>query len=362
MDSYKIVLVKLARPDVNNGARALSKLFGLPDAKGYELIELMPFIVLEAPNYAKARKIKEALLVMEKFGFPILISTETGSISKINWPNGVRLNGVPVQNILDSVPEQTNLVNQCPGCGIEIKCLISLQTENKKEPLEPRVGKENKGPLLQANKSSPKQVVHPVKSVKKEESLIEELTDLDETDSDQIVLPSNTGRMRSLDDDMDGLLGEAEEAEVVGETSDSDIIRLAQDESDPELLDELDEVVDDDFLDEDVFTDVGGISGDHIDLQDTARSIETKLALDDEADTDYDEGGDYKLVVGMIRNRQDKALMSKVLAKILEIPESEASEFVNRRGDLLLEDLTLEEAQSYKSLFDAKKLNVKIIN
>ena len=64
----------------------------------------------------------------------------------------------------------------------------------------------------------------------------------------------------------------------------------------------------------------------------------------------------------MINSLNDRIKGAKVLSEILGIPESDALLKLKKTGDVIIQNVTLDEAKSFKRLFDQKNLNVKIIN
>lgn len=326
MENYKIIIVKLARPDVSNGAKMFSRLMGIPEEKCLNLIQMMPFVLFEVENYAIARKLRGLLAPMEPLGFPILISLEAGLISKVNWPKNIRVNGLVVQDIIDSVPEFVNLMNHCPSCGLELRYQISLRIENEsvKFPLDKKslnVKNDKTSHMIDADESD--------EVVEMEE--IEELTEQDET----------SGSFPSVSDEF---VAQAVEAEDI----DPEIA--------PDMFEDLYEGESVDVLPKGNRKKTPEMPVDEFDINDTDYGLMGNF----EQDESFGKKGDHHLAIGVIHNLNDKIKASKLLSEILSIAESEALHKVKKPGDIIIPNITLEEAKVYKKMFEQRNLNVKI--
>lgn len=305
-----------------------SRLLGIPEEKCHNLIQMMPFILFEVKNYAIARKLKGLLAPMEPLGFPILISMEAGLISKVNWPKNMRINGILVEEIIASVPDFVDLMNQCPSCGLELRYQISLRIENEavKLPLE-----VNKTVAIKSNSIEDPESSGFEEAVEMEE--IEELTEFDET----------SGAFPSVSE------------EFVAQAVDTDDI-------DPEMAKEI-------------FDDM--YDGESVAVMPQGKRKNTKENKVDEFDLSNDDfglavafgekevvtkNGDHHIAIGVIHNLNDKIKASKLLSEILGIAESEALHKVKKTGDVIIPNVTLEEAKVYKKMFEQRNVNVKITN
>lgn len=323
MENYKVIIVKLARPDVTNGVKMFARLMGIPETKSQNLVSMMPFVLFEVKNFAIARKLKALLAPMEAYGFPILISLESGPISKVNWPKGVKLNGMVVEDIVNSVPEFVNLMNQCPSCGLEIRYQVSLRIEN--ESVKFPLGSDLKVEETRTQTLEPDSEVEDLVEM----DVIEELTDLDETDGS---LPATNG----------GFVAQAVEAEEI----DSDVAADLFEEAEP------------------VGVSYGKLASNEIEFEAVGASGSSDFGVVEAYDESDSQlfGGEYSLAVGVINSLNDRIRAARVLSEILGIPESDALLKVKKTGDVIIQNVTLDEAKSFKKLFDQKNLNVKIIN
>gem|GEM_PF-6458399 len=322
MENYKIIILKLARPDMNNGIKMFSRLMGIPEDKSSNLIQMMPFVVFEVKNYAIARKIKGLLAPMESFGFPILISMESGPISKVNWPKGIKLNGIPVEQIIESVPDFVNLMNHCPSCGLELRYQISLRIENEsiKFPLGGNINVEG---TKVAKLEDESEIIDAV-----ELDEIEELTDLDETNG-SVPLVNEEFIAHSVDtEDFDEEI--VEKLLEVGESVDV----VSQSARGNEAINYIEQ----------------------FDMDEASYGL--AVAYEEEPVSKEV----YGLEIGVISSLNDKIKASKILSGILGIPESESLQRVKRTGDLIISGVSLEEAQKYKKEFELSKIKVKIVN
>lgn len=326
MENYKVIIVKLARPDITNGTKMFSRLMGIPEDKCHNLIQMMPFILFEVKNYAIARKLKGLLSPMEPLGFPILISLEAGLISKVNWPKNIRVNGLVVEDIISSVPEFVNLMNHCPSCGLELRYQISLRIENEsvKFPLDDKnisMHKDDSEQLLDAEGLE--------EIVEMEE--IEELTEQDET----------SGSFPSVSEEF---VAQAVEADDIDPDMAADIFEdLYEGESVAVFPKEKRK---------------GGkeSQAEEFDLNDA----EFGLSVEFGEEESLGKKGDHHIAIGVIHNLNDKIKASKLLSEILGIAESEALHKVKKPGDVIIGNVTLEEAKVYKKMFEQRNLNVKI--
>lgn len=326
MENYKLIIVKLARPDVGNGAKMFSRLMGIPEEKCHNLIQMMPFILFEVKNYAIARKLKGFFAPMEPLGFPILISLEAGMISRVNWPKNIRVNGLLVDEIVDSVPEFVNLMNHCPSCGLELRYQISLRIENEsvKLPLD-------KKEMVALNEDSTNQFA--LDEVIEDEDMeeIEELTELDET----------SGTFPSVSEEF---VAQAVEAEDIDPELAADIFEdLYEGESVAILPKEKRSKPKEKYMDE-------------FDLNDGNFGLKVEL----NTEIVEEKKGDHHIAMGVIHNLNDKIKASKLLSEILGIAESEALHKVKKVGEIIIPNVTLEEAKVYKKMFEQRNLNVKI--
>lgn len=318
MENYKVIIVKLARPDTANGAKMFARLLGIPEEKSNDLIAMMPLVLFEAKNFAIARKFKALLAPMETYGFPVLVTMESATISKVNWPKNIRLNGMLIEEIAKSVPDFVNLMNHCPSCGTEIRYQVSLRIENE----------QTKFPLNSAMKKEEvsTQILQPEDEIVEMEE-VEEITELDEIND-------------SLYADSDGeLVAQAIEAEDVDVHTAVDL-----------------------FSAEGLVSLAGSKRNDSsTNAFEAVSNMELENGYTEAAAIDL-FGGEYSLAVGVINSLNDRIKAARILSEILGIAESEALLKIKKTGDVIIQNVTLDEAKSFKQLFEQKKLNVKIIN
>ena len=303
-----------------------SRLMGIPVEKCHNLIIMMPFVVFEVKNYAIARKLKSLLAPMESLGFPILISMEAGPISRVNWPKGIKLNGIPVDQLIDSVPEFVNLMNQCPSCGLELRYQISLRIENEniKFPL-------NADAMVEETRSSSLEADSEIHDELVEMEEIEELTDFDETDGSEPSVSEEFVAQAVDAEDMDPdmaaeLFGDLDMAESVSTSPKAKKVHATAS-----------------FSEEFDMNDVG-------------------ISLNVNDSKSLGEKGEYHIALGVLKSINDKIKAAKLLSDILGVAESEAIHKVKRVGDIIIPNVTLEEAKVYKKMFSQCNLNVKITN
>lgn len=299
-----------------------ARLMGIPEDKSNNLIQMMPFVIFEVKNYAIARKLKGLLAPMESFGFPILISMEAGPISKVNWPKGIKLNGIPVDQIIDSVPDFVNLMNHCPSCGLELRYQISLRIENEsiKFPLGGNINVEG---TKVAKLEDESEIIEAV-----ELDEIEELTDLDETNGSVPSVSEDFIAQSVGSEDFDSEF--AEKLLEVGESVDV----VSQNTRGNDAIDYIEQ----------------------FDMDEASYGL--AVAYEEEPESKEV----YGLEIGVITSLNDKIKASKILAGILGIPESESLQKVKRTGDLIISGVSLEDAQKYKKEFEQNKIRVKIVN
>jgi len=340
LEDYKLIIVKNAKSNDIKGAKVLSKLLGFAPQKCMGIIKMMPVTLFEAKNFAIAKKLKNLMAPLESCGFALLITLDSGNISKINWPDGMKLVGTLLSKIKESVPEHANLINHCPSCGDEIRYHINLRIEHEqhKLPLDIFDSQKTTIPILESEEN----LIEPEEIMEDEE--IEDLVEMEEITNNEVNENPQVDNEES-----------SEFAEVISQDNIS--------------IDEFEELEGGIELQSAEADDTNGenIKNDNNLNQEMDSYGEFGQEFDDENyslgdDFGVDEEDYYNIELCGVAKRREKLQIYKILNSLLDLNEDEAKIRVQGKGSVLISEISLDDARYFKEAFDKKNINVKITN